>query len=67
MTQISDNIRKIRTERRMTQGELAEQLGVHQSYIAQIERGTKIPNMIIAKELARTLNVTLERLYKGEQ
>lgn len=52
---IGDNVRRIRTERNMTQIELAERVGVSQSMINQIERGTKALNVNLAAQMAVVL------------
>lgn len=49
---VAENIRNIRIECNMTQCELAERVGVTQSMVAQIERGTKMPTVALAKEIA---------------
>ena len=63
---IGNTIKKYREERDLTQTELAKQLGVSQGLIAQFERGSKIPSMILGKELAAVLSCTVDDLY-GER
>ena len=43
---------------------MAENLSLAQPMIAQIERGTKIPNMILGLAIARMLGCTMEDLVE---
>ena len=57
-----ENIRKLRTERHMTQTELAEALGMSQSAICQFERGSVIVSLPTAKAIADFLGVSVDEL-----
>jgi transcriptional regulator with XRE-family HTH domain len=57
-------IKKLRTERNMTQEELAQKVGVHRVYIAQIESATKVPSIATLEKLAKALRVKLVDLVK---
>ena len=48
----------------ITQKQMAENLSLTQSMIAQVERGTKIPNMILGLAIARMLGCTMEDLVE---
>lgn len=56
------NIREMRRMLEMTQKELAEKVSVDQSMICQIERGTKIPTILLANEIAQVLGCSLKDL-----
>ncbi|WP_420210628.1 helix-turn-helix domain-containing protein [Burkholderia aenigmatica] len=43
MSPFSVALRQLRAEYDVAQGELADRLGLRQSYISQLERGTKLP------------------------
>lgn len=60
---IGENIRKLRIEKGITQVELAENIGVTQSMLCQIERGTKAVTMALGKQIAEVLNCSIENLY----
>ena len=51
----------------ITQKQMAENLSLAQPMIAQIERGTKIPNMILGLAIARMLGCTMEDLVEDER
>ncbi|MBR1752849.1 MAG: helix-turn-helix transcriptional regulator [Ruminococcus sp.] len=55
-------MKKIREENGLTQGELAEMVGISQPMIAQYEMGIKLPNIVIGKEIAKKLMCSLDRL-----
>lgn len=42
------------------------QVGIGQPMMAQIERGSKIPNMVLGRDIARVLGCKIEELY-GEE
>lgn len=58
----NENLKKIREEKGLTQGELAEMVGISQPMIAQYEMGIKLPNIVIGKEIAKKLMCSLDRL-----
>lgn len=57
-------IRRIRLEKRMSQTELADKVGVRSPMICQIERGTKSPSFQLSVELAEALGCTLYDFMK---
>lgn len=59
---IADRIRIMRTERRWTQAELAEKLGVHQKQVSAYERGINTPSTDVLVKLAEVFDVTLDYL-----
>ena len=59
---IGENIKRLRTKCNLSQLELAEQVGVIQSMIAQIERGSKVQTMPLGKEIATALKCGIEEL-----
>lgn len=63
---IGENIRALRLKRGMTQEELAERIGVSQSMLCCIERGTKACAMQLGAEIARALSCPVTALYEGE-
>lgn len=59
---IGQNIRRLREEKGLTQGCLAEQIGITQSMLCQLERGTKAPSLPLSMEIAQALGCRLEDL-----
>lgn len=61
------NLERLRTERQMTQEELAKRVGVSQPAIAQYERGTATPRLYVTLRLASALNTSVEELIEGKK
>lgn len=59
---IAENIARLRKDKGWTQEMLAGRVNVHQSMIAQIERGTKVPTMLLGKDIADALGCGLDDL-----
>lgn len=61
------NIKAMREEIGMNQVELAEKVGVSQSMICQIERGTKACTMQLGAEIANALGCEIGDLLSNHQ
>jgi transcriptional regulator with XRE-family HTH domain len=59
---ITERIRLLRQERKWTQAELAERLGIHQKQVSAYERGANLPSTDILIKLAGVFGVTLDCL-----
>lgn len=55
---VGRNVRRIRTEGRMTQEQFAERSGFSQQYISDLERGRRNPTIVSLYELAQALGTT---------
>lgn len=64
LTRFGARIREIRTERGLTQEELAAQAGLHWTYIGQIERGERNLSLKNVLKLARGLGVAEAELFE---
>lgn len=56
------NLERLRTERKMTQEELAKRVGVSQPAIAQFEAGKNTPKLYVTIKLAEVLGTTIDDL-----
>lgn len=56
---IGDKLMKMRKKSGLSRKELADKVGVTQSMIGQIERGTKALTVPLAKEIAKVLGCTV--------
>lgn len=61
---VGENIARLRNENKLSQRQLAERIGVHPSMIAQIERGSKLPTVVLAGIIADTLGVKVDALLE---
>ncbi len=67
-TRVSNRIRDLRTERDLTQAELAIRLGVTRQTIIAIEQGRYSPSLEMAFQIAHELQLPLDQVfqYKGD-
>ena len=56
-----------RKEQKLTQGELAEKLGVTDKSISNWENGRNMPDLALFKPLCEILNITINDLISGER
>jgi putative transcriptional regulator len=59
-------VRVRRKERRITQAELAEQVGVTRQTIIAVEQGDYAPSVYLALRIARALDGSVEELFTNE-
>lgn len=59
---IGQKIKALRESKQMKQEELAEMLGISQSMVCQLERGTKAMTMPLGQEIAQIFSCTLDDL-----
>ena len=60
---LGDYLREQRTQARLTLRQLAEQTGVSNPYLSQIERGLRRPSAEVLQQLAKALRISAETLY----
>ena len=60
-----ERIRKLRRARSWRQIDLAEQSGVHEVHISDLERGTREAGLRTLSKIASALETTLSELLKG--
>lgn len=60
---LENRIRVLRAEQRMSQGELADAIGVSRKTISTVEVGRFVPSTVIALKIARYFNVSVEDVF----
>ena len=60
-----ERIRKLRRVKGWRQIDLAEQSGVHEVHISDLERGAREPGLRTLSKIAAALDTTLSELLKG--
>ena len=63
---MKNKIRVLRAERRWTQADLAEQLGVSRTSVNAIENGKYDPSLPLAFKIARLFERTVEEIFDDE-
>ena len=58
------NIKRIRTKKKMTQGDICRKLDMDRSYMSAIENGKKNVTLAILEKLASALDVSVDELLK---
>lgn len=64
---LSNRLKEIRSEKGLTQTELAALLGVSRKTVNTVENGIFIPSTLLALAMAETLGVTVEDIFRLEQ
>jgi transcriptional regulator with XRE-family HTH domain len=63
MNSIGDYIRQQREQAKISLRQLAEQAGVSNPYLSQVERGLRKPSVEILQQIANGLRISAEALY----
>jgi transcriptional regulator with XRE-family HTH domain len=61
--QIGKNIRTLREERGLDQGELADRVGITQPYLSQLENGQRDPSVSLLRKIVDELETSLPGLF----
>ncbi|MEK7601641.1 MAG: helix-turn-helix transcriptional regulator [Patescibacteria group bacterium] len=61
---IRKRVKEIRLKKGVSQGKLARALGIHPTYVSQIERGIRNPTIKNIEKLARALGVSPDKLLR---
>ena len=60
---LGDYLKEQRTSAKLSLRQLAEQAGVSNPYLSQIERGLRRPSAEVLQQLAKALRISAEQLY----
>ena len=66
-SRISENLRQIRKEKKLSLDSMAEQTGVSKSMLGQIERGESSPTVATLWKIATGLHISFTALLEGRQ
>jgi len=64
---IGQFIANCRKDKKLTQEQLAEKLGISINAISKWERGLNLPDVSLMKELCKILDITLNELFEGKK
>jgi transcriptional regulator with XRE-family HTH domain len=67
LIRFGDRVRQFRLELGLSQEELANDAGLHRTYIGMIERAEKNITIVNAYKIAKSLNTTLSNLLRFEK
>ena len=61
---LGENLKRIRTKKGISQGDIARTLDVHKGYISNIENGKTNPTLATIAKLAKAIGVSVGELMK---
>lgn len=61
---IANNVKELRTEKNITQEELASACGVSRQTVIAIEKGNYIPSLLLALEIAKFFKLPIEKIFQ---
>jgi transcriptional regulator with XRE-family HTH domain len=59
---LGGNMKRIRLQKGMTQGDICRKLDLDRAYISHLESGKKNPTLATIEKIAKTLNVSIADL-----
>ena len=65
MNDFGENLKRIRGEKKISQGQLAKLMGIHPTHISRYERNLTMPSIDVAKKFASILEISLDMLVYG--
>ena len=63
-SKLGQNLKRIRTTKKLTQGDISKKLGLHRAYISGVEHGKRNPTLATIQKLAVALGVSADELLK---
>ncbi|OHA18640.1 MAG: DNA-binding protein [Candidatus Taylorbacteria bacterium RIFCSPHIGHO2_01_FULL_45_63] len=63
-TKLGNNMKRIRTKKGISQGDIARTLGLGRGYVSNIENGKTNPTLSTIANLAKALGVSSDELLK---
>lgn len=66
MRRFGEKLYQLRIRRGLTLAELGNLLGVHNTFVSQLEKGRKIPNAEMILRVADTFDTTTDQLMRDE-
>jgi len=61
---LGQNLKRIRTKKGISQGDIARTLKVNKSYISNVENGKSNPTLATIAKIARAIGVSIRELVK---
>ena len=65
---IGTRLRKLREDKKLSQGDIEERTGLLRCYISRVENGHTVPSLVTLERLASALEIPLYQLfYEGDE
>lgn len=65
--EIKNRIKELRAKNNLTQKDLAEKVGVTRQTIVALEKGTYVPSLLLALNIAEVFNEPIESIFQKEE
>jgi transcriptional regulator with XRE-family HTH domain len=65
MPSFGENLKAARAKKNISQGELAESMGIHPTHVSRYERNQALPSIDVVKKFADLLEVSTDSLVYG--
>jgi len=66
METLSNIVKELRTQKDISQGKMAELVGVTRQTIISLEKGSYIPSLLLAMRISEVLETPIEKIFKKE-
>jgi transcriptional regulator with XRE-family HTH domain len=60
---VGSNIQRLRREKKLSQEELADRAGIHQTYLSGVEGGKRNPSVLVLDRISKALGVDAMDLF----
>jgi putative transcriptional regulator len=67
MSELDNNIAKLRSKLKLSQQELAVAIGVSRKTVSTVETGRFTPSVVIALKMAKFFEVPVEKIFELEE
>lgn len=67
MQVIINRVKELRAKHQMTQGDLAERIGVTRQTIVSLEKGSYTPSLLLAMNIAEIFEEPIESIFMKEE
>jgi transcriptional regulator with XRE-family HTH domain len=65
LEQFADNLKRLRTDKGISQEDLASKIHVHPNHLSRYERGLSAPSIAVVVEIAKAFDVSIDELIFG--
>lgn len=67
MNDFANNLKKCRTQKGVSQDEIAKRISIHPVQFSRYERGQSAPSIEVVQKIADALEVSIDQLVYGDQ
>ena len=67
METLKNIVKELRGEKEISQGKLAEMVGVTRQTIISLEKGSYIPSLLLAMKISEALETSIETIFTREE